>query len=68
MAVQQNKKSRSKSAMRRSHTKLKTPELMRDQNTGQVSLRHHVAADGTYKGKQYILKNTVNTEETSEEA
>jgi large subunit ribosomal protein L32 len=68
MAVQQNKKSRSKSAMRRSHLKIKTPELIRDKNTGQVSLRHHVASDGTYKGKQYIVQAAINTEQTPEEA
>lgn len=58
MAVQKNKKSRSKSAMRRSHTKIKSPELVRDQATGQYSRRHHLAADGTYRGKQYIISSS----------
>lgn len=68
MAVQQNKKSRSKSAMRRSHTKIKSPELMQDSMTGQFSLRHHLAADGTYRGKQYIIpKTTPDLEEQEQE-
>ena len=69
MAVQQNKKSRSKSGMRRSHAKIKSPTLVRDQSTGQFSLRHHVSADGTYRGKQYIMKNNVpDMEEESQES
>lgn len=58
MAVQQNKKSRSKSGMRRAHSKIKSPELVRNEATGQFSLRHHLAADGSYRGKQYIIPKT----------
>ena len=68
MAVQKNKKSRSKSGMRRAHTKIKSPELVQDSVSGQFSMRHHVAADGTYRGKQYIVSNSVvDTEEEVQE-
>lgn len=69
MAVQQNKKSRSKSGMRRSHSKIKSPTLVRNEETGQFSLRHHLSADGTYRGKQYIMPKSVpDMEEESQES
>ena len=68
MAVQQNKKSRSKSAMRRAHSKIKSPELVRDETTGQFSRRHHLSADGTYRGKQFIIPKTAPEMVDDEEA
>jgi ribosomal protein L32 len=29
-----------------------------NQLSGQLHLRHHISADGTYRGKQYLLKKT----------
>ncbi|NBV29306.1 50S ribosomal protein L32 [bacterium] len=59
MAVQQNKKSRSRSGMRRgSHAKIPTPTLSINPLTGQAHRRHHIAADGTYRGKQYLITTT----------
>ena len=56
MAVQQNKKSRSRSKMRRgSHAKIAVPTLSTNPLTGQAHRRHHIAADGTYRGKQYLF-------------
>ncbi len=46
MAVQQNKKSRSKRDMRRSHSSLITPTLSTDKSTGELHLRHHVSPNG----------------------
>jgi large subunit ribosomal protein L32 len=67
MAVQQNKKSRSRSGMRRgSHTKIQAPTLSTTPLTGIPHLRHHVAADGTYRGKQYLI-TTTHEEEGLEE-
>ena len=43
--------------MRRSHNALKNPALSEDQETGETHLRHHITADGYYRGKQ-ILKST----------
>ena len=52
MAVQQNKKTRSKRDHRRAHDRVVTPTLTEDQNTGEIHRRHHVAADGQYRGRQ----------------
>ncbi|MDP0880784.1 50S ribosomal protein L32, partial [Klebsiella variicola] len=51
MAVQQNKKSRSRRDMRRSHDALTGPTLAVDATTGEVHRRHHVSADGFYRGR-----------------
>lgn len=52
MAVQQNRKSRSRRDMRRSHDALTGPTLSVDQTTGETHLRHHVTKDGFYRGRQ----------------
>lgn len=54
MAVQQNKKSRSRRDMRRSHDALGMPTLSVDQTTGETHRRHHMTADGYYKGRKVI--------------
>lgn len=54
MAVQQNRKSRSKRDMRRSHDALSGPALSIEPTTGETHRRHHVSADGYYKGKKVI--------------
>lgn len=54
MAVQQNKKSRSRRDMRRSHDALTLPTLSVDQTTGETHRRHHITADGYYRGKKVI--------------
>ncbi|HEY9018348.1 MAG: 50S ribosomal protein L32 [Thiomicrospira sp.] len=54
MAVQQNKKTPSKRGMRRSHDALTAASLTVDATTGEVHRRHHVTADGYYKGKKVI--------------
>ncbi len=56
MAVQQNKKSRSKRDMRRSHDALTGPTLSVDATSGEKHLRHHVTADGFYRGCKVIDK------------
>lgn len=56
MAVQQNKKSRSKRDMRRSHDALTAPTLSVDATSGEKHLRHHVTADGFYRGRKVIDK------------
>ena len=50
MAVQQNKKSRSRRDMRRSHDALTTAAVSVDKASGETHLRHHVTADGYYRG------------------
>ncbi|MCC5871925.1 MAG: 50S ribosomal protein L32 [Gammaproteobacteria bacterium] len=52
MAVQQNKKTRSRRDMRRSHDSLTGPTLSVDPTTGETHRRHHVSADGFYRGRK----------------
>jgi len=56
MAVQQNKKSRSKRDMRRSHDALTGPTLSVDATSGEKHMRHHITADGFYRGRKVIDK------------
>lgn len=56
MAVQKSKKSRSRRDMRRSHDALGNPTLSVEETTGETHRRHHVTADGFYRGKQVINK------------
>ncbi len=54
MAVQKSKKTRSRRGMRRSHDALKTPSISVDATTGEVHRRHHITADGFYRGSKVI--------------
>lgn len=54
MAVQQNRKTRSKRGMRRSHDALSAPALSQDKETGTTHLRHHVSPDGFYRGRKVV--------------
>ncbi len=54
MAVQQNKVTRSRRGQRRSHDALSKPTLSVDETTGETHRRHHVTADGYYRGRQVI--------------
>lgn len=56
MAVQQNRKTKSKRDMRRSHDALSTVCLSVDKETGETHRRHHMTADGYYRGRQ-VLKS-----------
>lgn len=59
MAVQQNRKTRSKRGMRRAHDGLKNPTLSVDPTTGETHLRHHITPDGYYRGKKILDKEPV---------
>lgn len=54
MAVQQNKKTRSRRGMRRAHDALGTATLTVDSTSGETRRRHHVSADGFYRGKKVV--------------
>lgn len=54
MAVQQNRKTRSRRGMRRSHDALKAKALSVEPTTGETHLRHHVSQEGYYRGRQVI--------------
>ena len=54
MAVQKSKVTRSKRNKRRTHDSLSEPALSPDKTTGEVHRRHHVTADGFYKGNKVL--------------
>lgn len=63
MAVQQNRKTRSKRGMRRSHDALKKPTTSVDPVTGETHLRHHMTPDGYHRGRRVLDSETVYEEE-----
>jgi len=56
VAVQKNRKTRSKRDMRRAHDALSAAALSVDSVTGETHLRHHVTPDGYYRGRQVVVK------------
>ena len=54
MAVQKNKVTPSRRGMRRSHDALTGMTTSIDSTSGETHLRHHVSADGFYRGKKVI--------------
>lgn len=60
MAVQQNRKSRSKRGMRRAHDGLKGPTLSVEPTTGETHRRHHVSPEGYYRGRKVMETETDN--------
>ena len=54
MAVQQNRKTRSRRDMRRSHDALTGKTLSVESTTGETHLRHHVSPDGYYRGRKVV--------------
>ncbi len=64
MAVQKSRVSPSKRGMRRSHDSLSSKLLSTDSTTGEIHIRHHVTADGYYRGKKVMdTKSSVANEE-----
>jgi len=54
MAVQKSRKTPSKRGMRRSHDALTGPTLSVDSTSGETHRRHHVTADGYYRGRKVL--------------
>lgn len=54
MAVQKSRRTPSKRGMRRSQDALKKPTLSIDPVSGELHRRHHITADGYYRGKKVI--------------
>lgn len=52
MAVQKSRKTPSRRGMRRSHDAIKGPTLSIEPTTGEVHVRHHISADGYYRGRK----------------
>ena len=63
MAVQQGRKTPSKRGMRRAHDSLSATTLSTDATTGETHRRHHISADGFYRGRQVIADKVDNDEE-----
>ncbi|BBL74648.1 50S ribosomal protein L32 [Methylomagnum ishizawai] len=61
MAVQQNRKTRSKRGMRRSHDALTAAALSLEPTTGEVHLRHHISPDGFYRGRRVFATKPEDT-------
>ena len=57
MAVQQNRKTRSRRGMRRAHDALTGATLSIDPTSGEKHLRHHITADGFYRGRKVVDKS-----------
>ncbi len=54
MAVQKRRKTPSRRDMRRSHDTLTGATLSVDPNTGETHMRHHVTAEGFYRGRKVL--------------
>ena len=54
MAVQRSKVTRSRRDKRRTHDALTGPTISTDPTTGERHRRHHITADGFYKGKKVL--------------
>ena len=54
MAVQKSRKTRSKRGMRRAHDALTSATGSTDSVSGERHLRHHVTADGFYRGQKVV--------------
>ena len=54
MAVQKSKVTPSRRGMRRSHDSLKAATLSIEPTTGETHRRHHISADGYYRGRKVV--------------
>ncbi len=67
MAVQKSKVTRSRRGQRRSHDSLSEPTLSVDATSGETHLRHHMTADGFYRGRQIIASAVEEDEDMDDE-
>lgn len=63
MAVGQHRTTPSKRGMRRSHDKVSKPTLSIDRETGETHRRHHITAEGYYRGRQVVQSVAVAEDE-----
>lgn len=63
MAVQKSRVSPSRRGMRRAHDSLSAKQLSTDPTSGETHIRHHMTADGFYRGRQVIVPKTKVAEE-----
>ena len=63
MAVQKSRVSPSRRGMRRAHDSLSAKQLATDPTSGETHIRHHMTADGFYRGRQVIVPKSKVAEE-----
>lgn len=65
MAVPKKKTSPSRRGMRRSHNALDKIQanVVIDKKTGELGRFHHIASDGTYRGRQIIVHKNKESKE-----
>ena len=63
MAVQKSRKTPSRRGMRRSHDALGTATLSVESTTGETHIRHHLSADGYYKGRKVIADKIIEDDD-----
>ncbi len=63
MAVQQRRKTPSRRGMRRAHDALSAATLSIEPSTGETHRRHHISADGYYRGRQVIKQDELDEDE-----
>lgn len=63
MAVQKSRKTPSRRGMRRSHDALTSETLSVEPTTGETHRRHHVSADGYYRGRKVIADKVIDDDE-----
>ena len=63
MAVQKSRKTPSRRGMRRSHDALGTATLSVESTSGETHLRHHISADGYYKGRKVIADKIIEDDD-----
>lgn len=68
MAVQQNRKTRSKRGMRRAHDGLPAAALATEAESGETHLRHHITPDGYYRGELVIAPKAADDDAAEPEA
>jgi large subunit ribosomal protein L32 len=61
MAVQKSRKTPSRRGMRRSHDAITMPTLSTDPTTGEIHRRHHITAEGFYKGRRVVEEKIIET-------
>ncbi|AAM40315.1 TPA: 50S ribosomal protein L32 [Xanthomonas vasicola pv. zeae] len=63
MAVQKSRVTPSRRGQRRSHDALTAKQLSTDPTSGEIHLRHHITADGYYRGKKVITTKSSAVQE-----
>jgi len=63
MAVQKSRKTPSKRGMRRSHDSLSGETLSVEPTTGETHRRHHLSADGYYRGRKVIADKVIDDDD-----